>query len=121
MTLCWAPSADDRPTFKEIVPMFDSVLRGASRNNRQRYSEQPDGRPESRPRAIERSKTENKYVREWDTGVRQPKPAQRKNPPRKSPSRTRHEFLHTFGIASRNSYRYFVEKLEIGRHKIHKV
>ena len=98
MTLCWAPSADDRPTFKEIVPMFDSVLRGASRNNRQRYSEQPDGRPESRPRAVERSKTENKYVREWDTGVRQPKPAQRKNPPRKSPSRTRNEFFFTLFV-----------------------
>ena len=85
MTLCWAANADDRPTFTEIVPMFDNVLRGSTNKTKQhRYSEQPES---TRPKTIERSKTENKYVREWDSGVR-PTPAQRK--PRKSTSRTRH-------------------------------
>ena len=69
MELTWASLADDRPKFKDILPMFDNVLNQSNQQKqRNRLSEQP--RPKSRTQQPERSKTERpinhpRYVPEW--------------------------------------------------------
>jgi len=69
MELTWASLADERPKFKDILPMFDNVLNQSNQQKqRNRLSEQP--RPKSRTQQPERSKTERpinhpRYVPEW--------------------------------------------------------
>ena len=108
MTLCWAANAEDRPTFKEIVPMFDSILK--PKNKQQRYSELPESASSNRPRAVERSKTENKYVRNWDTGHVKPQPRTRKH---KSSSRTR--LVFKFFDNNHKNYRLVNESASLDR------
>ena len=114
MSLCWDSHADERPTFREILPMIDVVLQNSSRNrnNHNRLSEQPQNNNRAQHNRIVRSKTDNvkhdnaRYVPEWSkTSEKSHSPSRSGRSPRMKKSSSKSASMDTASMDRRKQHR----------------